>query len=323
MRYLLRPNETLKQSLPQASGPGSLAQHLRLVAVRCIPAGIFFAIAFAIDQLTHQQYSAILGSAAIAGSLLSVFPALRAGAIALGGYGAIWLGFNLARAVADDAGLAMAGRTLVSSVETRLFGGTLPSQWLQERFHDPDQVRAHDLVLALVHASFFITPFVLAVMLYWKRRAVFHRYCLATAFAFGLGLVGFLLLPTAPPWLSDPDTVTRVTVQALSMGNDGVTGTGEATTTGNPRLAFEPNHVAAMPSVHVAAAVLVFLAMRRTAAWLALPGAAYALAMTLAVVYLGEHFLLDALVGWAIALVGWQIARRFAPPQGLLTGPAG
>jgi len=79
-----------------------------------------------------------------------------------------------------------------------------------------------------------------------------------------------------------------------------------------PRLGFEPNHVAALPSVHVAAAVLVFLAMPHAPARLSFVGATYAMAMTLAVVYLGEHFLIDALLGWVVALVGWRLAKRNA-----------
>lgn len=313
MRDLIRPDDALKQSLSRSHSVGAVSRRLRLAATRCVPVCIFFAIAFTVDQATQQRYSAILGSAAIAGSVLSVFPALRPATRALGSYGAIWLAFNLVRAVADDAGLAIGSQAVASSFEAMLFGRTLPSQWLQDRFYDPARIQVHDIVLALVHASFFVTPFIVGVVLWARRRAVFYRYCGATAIAFGLGLVGFVLLPTAPPWLSEPESVTRVTIHALSMGDGGSAGSLGVPTTEDSRLGFEPNHVAALPSVHVAAAVLVYLAMRRTPWHLPLLGAAYALAMTLAVVYLGEHFLIDALLGWAIALAGWRIAKRFVP----------
>ena len=55
--------------------------------------------------------------------------------------------------------------------------------------------------------------------------------------------------------------------------------------------------MAAMPSVHVAAAVLVGLAIRTVAPRLSVVGIGYALAMSLAVVYLGEHFVVDAVAG--------------------------
>ncbi len=123
-----------------------------------------------------------------------------------------------------------------------------------------------------------------------------------------------MFLPTAPPWLIETESVTRVTVHALadlSLGDTGSAGPFGAPTTQDPRLGFEPNHVAALPSVHVAAAVLVSLAMRSAWARLSFVGVAYAMAMTLAVVYLGEHFVMDAPLGWAVALIGWWLAPRF------------
>jgi hypothetical protein len=277
-----------------------------MVAWRCVPVAIFFGIAFGLDLLTGQRYSRVLGSAAIVGSVVSLFPAARPALVALGGYGAIWLGFNLVRAIADDAGLAMASQGTVASFEATVFGGTLPSAWLQARLHDAGRVQFHDVTLAMVHVSFFITPFVAAALLWWKHRSVFGRYWRATVVTFGLGLVGFLLLPTAPPWLVEPDAVTRVTVHALALpGGGGLPSPEDA------RLAFEPNHVAALPSVHVASAVLVFLAGRAVSSRLGIAGAVYAAAMTLAVVYLGEHYLIDAMLGWAVALAGWPLARRW------------
>lgn len=315
MGYQSRPDQGLNRSTIR-NRPSVRSRSFPLpIVARGITVALFFGITFAIDQLTGQRYSVVLGSAAIVGSVLSVFPAIRPTAIALGGYGAIWLGFNLARAAADDAGLAVAGQTFVASIEASAFGGSLPSEWLQNRFYDPGNIQAHDIVLALIHASFFITPFILAVALWRKRRAVFYRYSWATAIAFGLGLAGFVLLPTAPPWLGEPGEVTRVTIHvlaALSPGDGGSAGTIGGPVTEEPRLGFEPNHVAALPSVHVAAAVLVFLAMRHAPVRLSLLGIAYAMAMTVAVVYLGEHYVLDALLGWAAALIGWRVAQRFA-----------
>jgi FtsH-binding integral membrane protein len=271
---------------------------------RGLPVAVFFAIAFLIDQATGQRYSAIWGSAAIVASLVSVFPGIRPSVLALGSYGLIWGAFNLGRAVADDAGIALAGRSAVSSFEARLFGGTLPSKWLQDRLYDPDRFQPHDIALALVHLSFFVTPFVVGLVLWLWQREAFGRYCRATAITFGLGLIGFLLLPTAPPWMSDPDTVTRITTGMFSSG-----GASTSSWRDGDDLSFEPNHLAALPSVHVAIAVLVFLALRSFSPRWSWVGGAYAAAMTLAVVYLGEHFVLDALLGWAIALLGWRLTR--------------
>ncbi len=297
-RKALTPSQQTNESTSQ------IPSRWRDLLDRGLPVAVFFAIAFLIDQATGQRYSAIWGSAAIVASVASVFPGVRPTLLAFGGYGLIWGTFNLGRAVADDAGIALAGQSAVSSFEAGLFGGTLPTQWLQDRFFDPDRLQPHDVALALVHLSFFITPFVVGLVLWFWRRAMFGRYSRATAITFGLGLIGFLLLPTAPPWMSDPDTVTRVTTGLFSSGDVNASSwrDGDA-------LSFEPNHLAALPSVHVAIGVLVFLALRSFSRRWSWAGGAYAVAMTLAVVYLGEHFVLDALLGWAIALVGWRLTR--------------
>src|SRR5690606_39752946 len=65
-----------------------------------IPPVTFFAVAFAIDMLTNQQYSSIWGSAAIVASVIWLFPTILPAVAALGTYAAVWIGFNLVRAFA-------------------------------------------------------------------------------------------------------------------------------------------------------------------------------------------------------------------------------
>jgi len=155
-----------------------------------------------------------------------------------------------------------------------------------------------------------VTPFVAAGLIWWRRRSLFRHYALATATTFAIGLVGFILVPTAPPWLSDPDDVTRITHEVLrdtagvSLGGD------DGGTVARDGFWVEPNHLAALPSVHVAAAVLVFLALRSFGRVALAVGAVYAVAMSYSVVYLGEHFVIDVVLGWVVALVGWRLARR-------------
>ncbi len=271
---------------------------------RWAPPLAFFAVAFAADMATGQRASSIWGSVAIVASITWLFPGIRATLAALGSYAAIWVAFNIVRAVADDVGLAVGGQHLVARWESAIAGGTLPSTILQDRFFNPASTGVHDIALAVVHGSFFVVPFVVAILTWWRRRDLFPTYALATAATFALGLVGFLLLPTAPPWMAAPDEVTRVTHHVLDATTD------LAVDDQAGGFTFEPNPIAAMPSVHVAATVLVFLLARRFGTVAGVIGAAYAVAMSVAVVYLGEHYVLDALAGWAVAVAGWLIATR-------------
>jgi membrane-associated phospholipid phosphatase len=280
--------------------------------VRLLLVVVFFAVAFAIDLLSDRRYSQILGSAAIFGSVFTLFPTIRPGLIAASAYALTWAGFNLVRAFADNAGLAIADPKTVSEIERWLFGGRLPSTILQDRVFDPGRVQVHDIALATVHGSFFIVPFLIAAITWWRRRALFHHYLLATALCFAASLVGFILLPTAPPWMSDPTDVTRITHQILNGTASGSGPVGSAMQ--DEAFWFEPNGLAALPSVHVAMAVLVFLELGRIARWGKVTGLLYALAMSVSVVYLGEHFVLDVISGWLVALAAWAIARHHNAP---------
>ena len=300
----------MKPELYPRSGTQTLSRKpKRFLPTRLLSVVAFFALAFTVDMLTGQHYSPFLGSAAIIASVLVIFPAWLSTVFAFAGYGAIWLGFNLVRAVADDAGLSVADPLTVSNAERALFGDSLPSQILQGWFYDPHHLHWWDASLAVVHVSFFIIPFAMAITLFVLQRTAFLQYSVATAICFGLGIIGFLLLPTAPPWMSDAPTVERITHHIVFTRGDAATS--------EPGFSFEPNHLAAMPSIHVGAAVLVWLASRtfgRKTGWC---GLLYAVAMSVSVVYLGEHFLLDVIGGWIVALSGWQvaIALRTRPPE--------
>ena len=66
-----------------------------------------------------------------------------------------------------------------------------------------------------------------------------------------------------------------------------------------------------MPSMHVAAATYVAFAANTGPRWIAFLGAAYALLMTATLVYFGEHYVVDAVAGLALAGTTWVGAGRF------------
>jgi membrane-associated phospholipid phosphatase len=74
---------------------------------------------------------------------------------------------------------------------------------------------------------------------------------------------------------------------------------------------FQPDPVAAMPSMHAAFSLLVGLvlwSLRPRWGWIAL---AYPLGMATAVLYTGDHYIVDIVAGWLFALVAfWLVWRR-------------
>ncbi len=74
---------------------------------------------------------------------------------------------------------------------------------------------------------------------------------------------------------------------------------------------FAANKVAAIPSLHAAYPVMIFLfSLFLKRKWLITLTGIYMLSVWYAVVYLGEHYLIDVIIGALYALVSFAIIYR-------------
>jgi hypothetical protein len=235
-------------------------------------------------------------------------------------YAAIWFAFSGLRSLADETILARTLNLHVPRFERWLFGGQLPTITLQERFFDPEHLRFHDYYLTGIHWSYFLVPQVVAVWIWAKSPRLFKRYLSAMALLLAVGLGLYFLIPTNPPWLA-PDTVNSpAAVQVARV----MATIGEALGGGLYRASYkvigESNPIAAMPSIHMAITfLLVFPAWSAGKRWRSL-AVAYAASMALALVYLGEHYVVDIAVGMLITAYAWFAAgfwlERIVPVVG-------
>ena len=152
--------------------------------------------------------------------------------------------FTLLRNTADDTGIGFKGQYSVD-IERRLFGGTLPTKWLQDRLFDPGKVGVIAVVCAVVYVSYFFAAHIVALVFWRRNPAEFKRYTLAVLLTVYTGLAVMFLVPTAPPWLasehSNAPRMTRVLADAFGWNPEQA---GHGTAGGNP--------FAAMPSLHSA-----------------------------------------------------------------------
>jgi hypothetical protein len=163
-----------------------------------------------------------------------------------------------------------------------------------------------DTVAVLVHASHFIFFFVFGLALWTLKRAHFRVYRRAMLLVMGVGLLGYAIIPTAPPWAAAD---LKVLPQLTHI-------TGLAYTHRVPEFyqVFNSNPVAAMPSLHVAFPVAcALLAWQAWGARSGLVFLAYALTAMLASVYLGEHYAVDGIAGAILATVAVGLASRMTP----------
>lgn len=201
-----------------------------------------------------------------------------------------------------------------------LFGGNVPTVWLQERlWHGAADVRWYDYAAWAVYVSYFVATYLVAGVLWFLARPHFRRYAANVALLAGMAFVTFALFPAAPPWLASdvgllPDT-TRIIgpvtgeIPFLSLSFEGL----------YERGSEYANPVAAVPSLHAAYTLLVSVYLWRWAPRWAKPLlAAYPPAMAFALVYTAEHYVVDILLGSLYTVVAlWAVARVAA----LLGGP--
>lgn len=180
--------------------------------------------------------------------------------------------------------------------------GKVPTVWLQERLYEPEAIRWWDVLVSWVYFSHFVVALAAAVVLWLTSRprwAAFMRRWFALSAA---GLLTYFLYPAAPPWWASThgylaEEVARISTRGWHA--IGLHGAGNLLNLG--QLAANP--VAAIPSLHTAFAlfvVLFFLRDVRRRWWPLL--ALYPLAMTFTLVYAGEHYIIDVLIGWVYVL---------------------
>jgi len=220
-----------------------------------------------------------------------------------------FVGFAYLRGVADALPIE-ARFGYVIDLERFLFGGVLPTVWMQERWYRLGSPSALDLYATAIHFSYFVVPHLFALLLWRKRPALARRYIAAALGCYYAGLVVNALLPTAPPWLAGQSG--RVP-HVFRVMEDVLTGASPAAYDYAYRVAGT-NPVAAMPSLHFAIAALVALAAADTGAPGAMgAGAVYAASMGLVLTYGGEHYAVDLLAGGVLAAVAWRFAGVVVP----------
>lgn len=185
-------------------------------------------------------------------------------------------------------------------LDTLLGGGQLPTVWLQHHLGSP----AVDWFAVGVYLSYFMLPPAVAILLWLRSPELLKRYVAATVAVLVGALVVHFLVPTAPPHLASAagvgPRVRHVLADLLFPAAPGAFQAG---------YQASANDVAAMPSVHMALACLASLAVAAWRGWRIIP-VAYALLMAFAIVYLGEHYVVDAVAGAALAWVSWWCAVR-------------
>ncbi|MHB8510539.1 MAG: phosphatase PAP2 family protein [Candidatus Dormibacteria bacterium] len=202
--------------------------------------------------------------------------------------------YEMLHAVAGASGVAVHYEAVIRA-DRWLGARHLPTLWLQRSLYTPGHVGVLDIAATLVYFAHFPYPSALGY-LFWRRdRAGFRRYAIALMAMTLAAFLFYLLYPVAPPWLASEQGRLPHVVKIIDLVVRG------GASSMYHRL--DANTVAAFPSVHVAFPALGLLFGARILGKQAWPLLLWLILVVFSVVYLGEHYVVDALAGAVLAAI--------------------
>jgi membrane-associated phospholipid phosphatase len=203
-------------------------------------------------------------------------------------------------------------------VVDRIFGlGELPTVRLQRSLAGKGLTAEDwmplDRVLVWAHWSWFLIPHGSLLYILLRRPSQFSRAAVFTYAVFDVGASVYWLLPTAPPWyaasVADEQGEPVQAVRRMMVEYGEVFWRDRW---GSLYSVFGGNPLAAMPSLHFATSVMAALLLAEVGPVAGALGFGYAATLGFALVYLGEHYVVD-LVGGAVLTAA---VRRLGPRAG-------
>ena len=193
-------------------------------------------------------------------------------------------------------------------IDIKMFG-VLPTAWLQKLWWH-GSVTMYDFMFYLAYMAHFVVPVALAILIWKKREWFYWRFVSSFIVLSFMGFLTYFALPAAPPWMAAErgyiEPITRVSSHVwFALGiND------------FPSLynKIAPNPVAAVPSLHAAYAVLFAIIITKLFGkkW-GLLAAVYPVILSLGVVYQGEHYVIDVILGIIYAFVAFYLTLWVYP----------
>lgn len=233
---------------------------------------------------------------------------------------AILLVYLYSRGISDDLGIFGVHVTEPIEADRWLFGGTLPTEYLQAHLCGVPCSQAmppawYDVILTTVYYSHFFAALTIAAVLWRRARTEWIWFMRRYLSILVVAVVCYLLYPMAPPWMAARDGyLTDDIARITGRGWFDLSASAGSTSTAQQHVSAIGNQVSAMPSLHSALAIFI--------AWWVITRFAhpwrwtilfYPAAMLFSLVYYAEHYVVDEIAGAllvAVVMGGWALWDR-------------
>jgi len=216
-------------------------------------------------------------------------------------YCVMWFCYEESRGWADRAGFEWQVEA-PRNIDRFLFFGTDPNVWLQRHFYNKNVIHWYDKVASVTYFTHFIFPVIAIAVLWVTSHREWARFMRRFASLLLVSCAMFVILPTIPPWMAAGRNY-RIIAPLARHTSRGFSSLGLHGFVRSWQSALDwGNAVAAMPSLHSAFALFVpaFFLPRIKPIWLKALVLCFPVMMLTSLVYFGEHWVIDGLVGWLL-----------------------
>ncbi|HEY0831045.1 MAG TPA: phosphatase PAP2 family protein [Candidatus Dormibacteraeota bacterium] len=221
----------------------------------------------------------------------------------------LFLAYEAMRGFAAKTGIAPHD---LSGLERAVFAGTLPTLTLQHAFYRVEAVSPQDVVAMFFYFMHFPLPILVGFLFWLRSREHYRRFIAALLLMSFLAFVTYLFFPSAPPWYQFQEGQATGSLVVHKILNETVDKFWGPNYFVSPLYShLNPNQFAAFPSLHAAFPALAAVYAWSRYRWVSIGLIAWTSAVLFSIVYLGEHYVVDALDGFLYVAVAVLLVEGF------------
>jgi len=188
--------------------------------------------------------------------------------------------------------------------------GFIPTVKLQSLLYNPLQLQWYDYVAVTLYICHFVTPMLVGYFFWLKDRKLFKKFTFGILGVSYAAFITYVIFPAMPPWMASNQNyippIKEVTGIVMSHFF-------KTSITLPSILSFAGgNPVAAVPSLHAAFPLMVFFFLYKWNKKVGLAFIPYVLGVWFAVIYLGEHYYIDVVIGAIYSTIVFIIVDKLS-----------
>lgn len=190
-------------------------------------------------------------------------------------------------------------------IEKKLFSN-IPSVSLQNIFlkgTTSSDFTWFEKFLTVLHGTHFIAFLFVGLIIWIHKSDYFRSYKTSFYLVASIGIAGYFIVPTVPPWMASQTfhiipELTRFNILIYNVIIPTI------------KTGFDTNPIAAMPSLHAAFPILCSIILWHTYRWKALFFFIYTFFVLFVIVYSGDHYVVDIIVGGILSILCYFLAFK-------------